>query len=394
VVQYARQIQKEKTQSQWAEYAVKVINTKTMQELGYEACVNREICVLRMLSHPGIARMVSSFRWRDGAYLVLEYAAKGDLHSILIKLGKLQEDTVRFFVGETVAALNAIHQIGFVYGDLKPENIVITAAGHAKVTDFGGCRPISEEARRRTRQSLLRGLRDGDWKAKDIPEEEREDNTVMEGDEMLVDDDRVEGTTMYLPPEVVKGAVPTYGADAWALGCLTYQLITGKPPIWVESEREEDLRSRIVSFTIDDGLFDRELLSENAHTFVAALLEADASKRMSVAESATSPFFEDLDVFSLHTRPRGPELPALEKAAPSGDARWQKRQFSKIWTVMPSPQDYEPPETFGSPQLPTTLISETDDEFNAPFNEEVFSPMGLQPMTEMPDEPSRSMVSL
>jgi hypothetical protein len=97
VVKYARAIQKSKTQSQWPEYAVKVIDTKTMESLGYEVSVNREICVLRMLSHPGIARLVSSFRWRDGAYLVLEYAAKGDLHSVLVRHGKLAEDISCFF---------------------------------------------------------------------------------------------------------------------------------------------------------------------------------------------------------------------------------------------------------------------------------------------------------
>ncbi|CAE7478429.1 CIPK11 [Symbiodinium natans] len=112
VVRYARAIQQEKTQSQWPEYAVKVINTKTMEELGYEASVNREICVLKMLSHPGIARMVAAFRYRDGAYLVLEYAHKGDLHNILVGAGKLEEEVVRFLVGEVVAALCAIHDIG------------------------------------------------------------------------------------------------------------------------------------------------------------------------------------------------------------------------------------------------------------------------------------------
>eukprot|EP00439_Symbiodinium_sp_Y106_P025125 s5851_g3.t1 len=134
-----------------------------MEELGYEASVNREICVLKMLSHPGIARMVAAFRYRDGAYLVLEYAHKGDLHNILVGAGKLEEDgmvvevpcmpsgchlqdVVRFLVGEVVAALCAIHDIGFMYGDLKPENVVVTSSNHAKLTDFGGCRPITDEA--------------------------------------------------------------------------------------------------------------------------------------------------------------------------------------------------------------------------------------------------------
>jgi len=371
VVRYARAIQKEKTQSQWAEYAVKIINTTTMQELGYEASVNREICVLRMLGHPGIARLISSFRWRDGAYLVLEYASRGDLHSILVRLGSLSEDTARFFLGEVIAALNAIHEIGFVFGDLKPENVVVTSNCHAKLADFGGCRPLTQEARDRTKQSLLRGLRDGDWRAADAAPSAAGTETAAGDEAATVEDDgRVEGTTMYLPPEVVRGGVPTLASDAWALGCMECQLLSGRPPVWVDSEREEDLRTRIVSFRVDDAAAGLEALSERARGLAAGLLEADATRRMSVAAAAHDPFFDGLDVFSLYKRPRGPELPAIDKAAaPTGDARWQRRQFSKIWTVMPSPQDYQLPEV---PRGAATsaLIEETDVEREAPFSED------------------------
>merc|ERR1711957_173829 len=130
-----------------------------MESLGYETSVNREVCCLRLLSHPNIARLVTSFRYRDGAYLVLEYGSKGDLHGILVRNGKLEEDAARFILGEIIAALCAIHEIGFVYSDLKPENVVITASFHAKLADFGGCRPVTAESRARTEESFLRGLR-------------------------------------------------------------------------------------------------------------------------------------------------------------------------------------------------------------------------------------------
>lgn len=48
-----------------------------------------------MFSHPGIARLVSAFRWRDGAYLVLEYASRGDLHSHVKEHGSLSEASTR-----------------------------------------------------------------------------------------------------------------------------------------------------------------------------------------------------------------------------------------------------------------------------------------------------------
>jgi len=43
----------------------------------------------------------------------------------------------RFIVGEVVTALNSIHELGFIYGDLKPENVLITQLGHIKVSSLG-----------------------------------------------------------------------------------------------------------------------------------------------------------------------------------------------------------------------------------------------------------------
>jgi Protein phosphatase 2A regulatory B subunit (B56 family)/Protein kinase domain len=104
-VRYARLIDKSKTRSQWPEYAVKVVSTEKIREMGYEASIQREIAVLHFLSHPGIARLVSRFRFNAGAYLVLEYASRGDLHSLLLKNGSLDVESTRFVVGEVVAAL-------------------------------------------------------------------------------------------------------------------------------------------------------------------------------------------------------------------------------------------------------------------------------------------------
>lgn len=59
--------------------------------MGYEASINREITVLRTMTHPGVARLISSFRFRDGAYLVLEYASGGDLYDLLKTNGSLDK---------------------------------------------------------------------------------------------------------------------------------------------------------------------------------------------------------------------------------------------------------------------------------------------------------------
>jgi Protein kinase domain/Protein phosphatase 2A regulatory B subunit (B56 family) len=199
-VRYARLIDRSKTRSYWTEYAVKVIATDKIRELGYEASVQREIAVLRILSHPGIARLVSSFRFREGAYLVLEYASGGDLHHLLRKHGSLDHESTRFVMGEVVAALSSIHDLGLVYSDLKTENILVTETGHIKLTDMGACRPVTAEAKELIQsisKGLLKNLRDGDWKS-----QKRQGVTSEEDDgddDELEDDARIEGTISYLP---------------------------------------------------------------------------------------------------------------------------------------------------------------------------------------------------
>ena len=89
------------------------------------------------MSHPGITRLISHFRYSSGIYMVLEFAARGDIHSMVVKAGPLSPVQVRFVVGETIAALISVHDHGFAFGDLKPENLVITDRGHVKLTDFG-----------------------------------------------------------------------------------------------------------------------------------------------------------------------------------------------------------------------------------------------------------------
>lgn len=85
----------DKSQSAWPEYAVKIVQAAKIAELSYRASVVREMAVLQLLSHPGVARLVSAFRYSDSAYMVLEYAARGDLHTYLMKHGKVEHNYCR-----------------------------------------------------------------------------------------------------------------------------------------------------------------------------------------------------------------------------------------------------------------------------------------------------------
>ena len=67
-----------------------------------------------------------------------------------------------------LAALCDVQVKGLVYGDPKPENVLVTESGHFKLGDFGGCRAVGEEAREMLRGAIreVEELRDGDWKVR------------------------------------------------------------------------------------------------------------------------------------------------------------------------------------------------------------------------------------
>lgn len=363
VVKYARMIDREKTRSSWAEYAIKIISTSKIKQLSYEASVQREITVLRLLSHPGIARLISSFRFREGAYLVLEYASRGDLHSLLKAHGSMDHDSTRFVVGEVAAALNSIHELGLAYVDLKPENIVITEPGHIKLTDFGGCRPVTKEAKllvNEMAKNALNELRSGDWKdaiestvVEDKDEaidwnsghqtEQEKNNEETINSSGLEEDNRVEGTTAYLPPELVMGALPSVATDAWALGCVMYQCLSGRPPLM--DADEDATRNRIVTFAVNetngsatDKLFSGEHashVSTAARSLISSLLNRVDSERPTMNEVASADFFTEasVDLFALH---KGQPHPLdAGTVAPKPDAKWARRQLSSIWAPQP-----------------------------------------------------------
>jgi serine/threonine protein kinase len=245
----------------------------------------------------------------------------------------------------------SIHENGFLYGDLKPENVVITETGHIKLTDFGGCRPVTEAAKALVKsvgRHALKNMRDGDWK--DNPPPADKTGFSSDGEDGIGEDDdfeedmRIEGTTSYLPPEVVLGSFPTIAADSWALGCVLYQCLSGRPP-HLEAD-EVATKNRIVSFdvTIDpstagfDRLFDDKhaaAITDQARDLITLLLDRDPSKRPGMNEVAEHSFFAS-NVFTLYSQPAYPL--DVGTVAPTPNAQWARRQFSSIWA--PQPEAY------------------------------------------------------
>lgn len=90
--------------------------------------------------HPFIVNLDYSFQTDTLAIMVLGLATAGDLQKALNKAAeeRLSEDRVRFYVAEIVLALSYLHQMGLMYRDLKPNNVLLNEDGHIQLVDLGG----------------------------------------------------------------------------------------------------------------------------------------------------------------------------------------------------------------------------------------------------------------
>uniref|UniRef100_A0A669C637 non-specific serine/threonine protein kinase n=1 Tax=Oreochromis niloticus TaxID=8128 RepID=A0A669C637_ORENI len=94
--------------------------------------------ILALNSSPWIPQLLYAFQDKDHVYLAMEYLPGGDLMSLLNRYeDQFDESMARFYLAELVEAIHAVHQLGYVHRDVKPENILIDRTGHIKLADFG-----------------------------------------------------------------------------------------------------------------------------------------------------------------------------------------------------------------------------------------------------------------
>jgi serine/threonine protein kinase len=186
--------------------------------------------------------------------LMMECLVAGSLAGMLSTFAQLPEQTTINFMRDVLRGLHRLHSVGVVHRDVKPQNVLIAANGHCKISDFGASASIHELVRRH----------DG-------------------GAE-------VQGTPIYLAPEAARGhAEPK--SDVWSVGIMYLQLTTGRIPY-----EATVLSSAIgaVVFGIGSGRILPVIpgdLSALARAFVEGCLAADPSQRLSASELLELPFF-------------------------------------------------------------------------------------------------------
>ncbi len=173
--------------------ALKVLHKSEIQQGKVEKQVRREIEIQSHLTHPNILKLYGHFHDAKRIFLIIEFAAKGELYKHLRREQRFAEPKAAQYIAQMAAALKYLHRKHVMHRDIKPENILVGIHGEIKISDFG-------------------------WSVH-APNNRR--NTLC-------------GTLDYLPPEMLRGGgrdnFYSEKVDLWSLGVLTYEFLVGEAP--------------------------------------------------------------------------------------------------------------------------------------------------------------------
>jgi serine/threonine protein kinase len=173
--------------------AVKVLYSDLTGDTTSLARFQREVSLARSLGHPNIIRTFE-YGISEGQdhFITMELLTGGSLRSRL-KRGPLRtEDAARYLL-DVARGLTHAHSNDVVHRDLKPDNILFSATGEVRITDFG----------------VARG---GDTSQ----------HLTKTGDTV--------GTPIYMSPEIVQGGKGDKRSDLYSLGIMAYEMVNGAPP--------------------------------------------------------------------------------------------------------------------------------------------------------------------
>ncbi|KAI0265200.1 AGC/NDR protein kinase [Gloeopeniophorella convolvens] len=286
-------------------YAMKTLKKEEMLKKDQLAHVRAERDVLAESNSPWVVQLFYSFQDPAYLYLIMEFLPGGDLMTMLIKYDTFSEDVTRFYMAECVLAIEAVHSLGFIHRDIKPDNILIDKDGHIKLSDFG----LSTGFHKNHDSSYYQRLLD---QANGAPSPtaaaQAARNSVMVNaiNLTMTSKDQIAtwkanrrklaystvGTPDYIAPEIFLQEGYGNECDWWSLGAIMFECLVGYPPFC--SETTHETYQKILQWHRHLAIPDDVHLSREAEDLVRRLI-TNVSSRLNVEQIKKHPFFYGVD---------------------------------------------------------------------------------------------------
>jgi len=222
-------------------YACKRLEKKRVKKRKGESMALNEKQLLESVNSNFVVSLGYAYETKDALNLVLTIMNGGDLKFHIHNMGDPGVGLHRavFYAAEITCGLQDLHKERIVYRDMKPENILLDDDGHIRISDLG--------------------------LAMRIPSGEKIKGRV--------------GTVGYMAPEVVRNERYSMSPDWWGLGCIIYEMISGRPPFRNRKEKvkREEVDRRVKE---DTEAYTSSKFTEEAKSICSMLLHKDATQRL------------------------------------------------------------------------------------------------------------------
>ncbi|KZT24479.1 AGC/NDR protein kinase [Neolentinus lepideus HHB14362 ss-1] len=286
-------------------YAMKTLKKEEMLKKDQLAHVRAERDVLAESDSPWVVQLYYSFQDPMYLYLIMEFLPGGDLMTMLIKYDTFSEDVTRFYIAECVLAIEAVHKLGFIHRDIKPDNILIDKDGHIKLSDFGLSTGFHKQHDASYYQRLLDSA-NGVVSPTAAAQAGRNSVMVDPIHLTMTSKDQIAtwkanrrklaystvGTPDYIAPEIFRQQGYGKECDWWSLGAIMFECLVGYPPFCSESTHET--YQKIMHWQYHLVFPDDVHLSREAEDLIRRLITS-VDRRMNVEQIRAHPFFYGVD---------------------------------------------------------------------------------------------------
>ncbi len=279
--------------------SIKILKEECRDNPEYLRRFEREARTVLHLSHENIVRAYDVGTHNGIPYIVMEYIEGKTLKQLLEEQGAFPQKTAVNYCAQVLSALSVAHEAGIIHRDVKPQNVLVTSDGVAKLTDFGIAREVQAST------------------------------VTFAGSTVL-------GSAHYLSPEQAKGQPVTEESDLYSVGVMLYEMLTGNVPF------DGDSSVSIALKQINEAPLPPMDLNPEIYPSINEVVLCAMQKNPSLRFSSASQMLRALKRASKN-RDYHPTLQNLEKEQKEEDAsRWNafedifeglSRQIHASWKI-------------------------------------------------------------